>query len=190
MNLEGVHVHAEITDLPYLETTLESLYFKATQATRNRIIRMSMSYSILCNLPPCFASMFPNVTVLSLGRNKFNTVPAVIYAMTRLREVNITYCNITRIPSRMSRLINLSSLSILAGNPIEALFQMRPSSPAQARLLEYSTYYAAVEQRERHAVAAVVRYLRARSAPDIARMIGKMIWRAYQSGQCVLNDKK
>ncbi len=145
----------------------------------------------LCSLPNDFASMFPNVNWLDVTGNQFKTLPTVICAMTQLRALFVNHCKIERIPSGITRLTKMDCLWILRGNAFEDV--LPPSvgiMTIQTRLPIYSKYFATVEQRERRAVAAVMRYLRARSAPDIVRMIGQMIWRSYQSGQCVLNDKK
>ncbi len=191
MNVEEVHVMCYFTKAPLLRTTLQHLYFSETQGMRNTIERIEIVRMGLCSLPHDFASMFPNVKGLDMTGNQFKALPTVICAMTQLRSLFVNHCKIERIPSGITRLTKMDCLWILRGNAIEDLFLLPMGMiRIQMRLPLYSKYFAAVEQRERHAVAAVMRYLRARSAPDIARMIGQMIWRAYQSGQCVLNDKK
>ncbi len=128
---------------------------------------------------------FPNITHLHLDDNRIRYIPLrFMRKMTQLKSLSFDKNPLLRLPASISHLTQLLSLS----------FHECPNIPAELtvyrncifRLKQIGEYYGAIERRERLAVAAIMRYVRARSAPDIARMIGQMVWQQYERGEYML----
>ncbi len=140
----------------------------------------------LHQLCPCLERLYIH------NHNAVETLPRDLYKLTALYHINASCNQLRRLPSSLSRMTWLTSINLVGNSRI-------PNGLAQYSYVPHMTgslisqigdYYGPIEQRERLAVAAIMRFVRTRSVPDIARMIGQMVWRCYCIGERVLLEPK
>ncbi len=166
-----------------------------TQKERDYITVFYAGDNCMETFPDDMCTLFPNVEYLYCTDNQLLMLPFSLCTMTKLKAAHFTNNNLQRLPSSITRLVNLRSVELQGNASLPDEFQentinCHATCSLQRRI---GAYYGPIDRSCRKTIVTLlgIRQFRrvstlAMIGKDVVNIIGKMMWADCVSGAWVI----